>query len=101
MPDDAWRCDQCITAGGMAKQPTVRGFDDEPAKHICGLAKRDGISLNQAALKPLRKGAGLADPARGAETVGSSLDFLMSTLTNDEAAQMDEAPEAIEELDVI
>ena len=44
-------------------QLTVRGFDDELAERIQRLAKRDGTSLNQAALKLLRKGAGLADPA--------------------------------------
>ena len=42
-------------------QLTVRGFDDELAERIRRLAKRDGTSLNQAALKLLRKGAGLAD----------------------------------------
>ena len=47
-------------------QLTVRGFDDELAERIRRLAKRDGTSLNQAALKLLRKGAGLADPAQKA-----------------------------------
>ena len=40
-------------------QLTVRGFDDELAERIRRLAKQDGTSLNQAALKLLRKGAGL------------------------------------------
>ncbi len=37
-------------------QITVRGFDDELAERIQRLAKRDGTSLNQAALKLLRRG---------------------------------------------
>ena len=43
------------------KQLTVRGFDDELAEAIRQLARRDGTSLNQAALKLLRRGADLSD----------------------------------------
>ena len=80
-------------------QLTVRGFDDELSEHIRRLAKRDGISLNQAALKLLRKGAGLADPARRADTVGSSLDHLIGTWTSQEATEIDEALEELEVID--
>ena len=79
-------------------QLTVRGFDDELAERIQRLAKRDGTSLNQAALKLLRKGAGLADPNHRADTVGSSLDHLIGTWSEDEASELDAA---LEELDVI
>ena len=51
-------------------QITVRGFDDELADHIRRLAERDGTSLNRAALKLLRKGAGMADPSQGPDIVG-------------------------------
>ena len=80
-------------------QLTVRGFDDELSKHIRRLAKRDGISLNQAALKLLRKGAGLADPLRRADTVGSSLDHLIGTWTSQEATEIDRALEELEVID--
>ena len=79
-------------------QLTVRGFDDELAEHIRSLSKREGISLNQAALKLLRKGAGLADLKRKVDTVGPSLDHLIGSWTDEEAAEMDRA---LEELDVI
>ena len=79
-------------------QLTVRGFDDELAEHIRRLSKREGISLNQAALKLLRKGAGLSDPTRRADTVGPSLDHLIGTWTDEEAAAMDQA---LEDLEVI
>lgn len=72
-------------------QLTVRGFDDELAERIRRLAQRDGTSLNQAALKLLRKGAGLAEPARGLDTVGSSLDHLIGTWSQDAAAELDAA----------
>ena len=80
-------------------QLTVRGFDDELAERIQRLAKRDGTSLNQAALKLLRKGAGLADPAQRADTVGSSLDHLIGTWGEDEAAELDAALEEFRVID--
>ena len=80
-------------------QLTVRGFDDELAERIQRLAKLDGTSLNQAALKLLRKGAGLADPGQGPDTVGSSLDHLIGTWSDDEAAELDAALEELEVID--
>ena len=80
-------------------QLTVRGFDDELAERIQRLAKRDGTSLNQAALKLLRKGAGLADPAQKVDTVGASLDLLIGSWSDDEAAELDAALEEFEVID--
>ena len=82
-------------------QLTVRGLEDELAERIQRLAKRDGTSLNQAALKLLRKGAGLADPGRGPDTVGSSLDHLIGTWSEDEAAELDAALEEFEVIDEV
>lgn len=79
-------------------QLTVRGFDDELADRIRRLAKQDGTSLNQAALKLLRKGAGLGDPGQGPDTVDSSLDHLIGSWSDDDADELDAA---LEELDVI
>ncbi len=80
------------------RQLTVRGFDDELSRRLRRLAKRDGISLNQAALKLLRKGAGLTDGAGGADTIGDSLDHLIGTWS---AARADELDTALRELDTI
>ena len=80
-------------------QLTVRGFDDELSERIRRLAKRDGTSLNQAALKLLRKGAGLADPAQKADTVGASLDHLIGSWSDDEAAELDGVLEGFEVID--
>ena len=79
-------------------QLTVRGFDDELSRRLRRLAKRDGISLNQAALKLLRKGAGLADGTGGADTVGDSLDHLIGSWTT---ARADEVDAALRELKTI
>ena len=80
-------------------QLTVRGFDDELAERIRRLAKRDGTSLNQAALKLLRRGAGLADPAHRPDTVGSSLDHLIGSCSAEAAAELDAALEEFEVID--
>ena len=57
-------------------QLTVRGFDDELSASLRRLAKSEGISLNKAALKLMRKGAGLTDSKGNPNTVGHSLDDL-------------------------
>ena len=80
-------------------QLTVRGFDDELAERIRRLTKRDGTSLNQAALKLLRKGAGLADPAQKADTVGASLDHLIGSWSDDEAAELEAVLQEFEVID--
>ena len=80
-------------------QLTVRGFDDELAERIRRVAKRDGTSLNQAAVKLLRRGAGLADPSQGPDTVGSSLDHLIGSWSDDEAAELEAALEEFESID--
>ena len=80
------------------KQLTVRGFDDELSDAIRSLARREGISLNKAALRLLRKGAGLADGSEGRAKVGSSLDHLFGSWTQ---AQADEVDAALKEFDKI
>lgn len=81
------------------KQLTIRGFDEDLARRIRRLANREGISLNQAVLRLLRKGAGLGEQGPHADTVGSSLDHLIGTWTAEEAAQLDRALEDFEEID--
>ena len=80
-------------------QLTVRGFDDELGERIRRLAQSDGSSLNQAALKLLRKGAGLANSGKGPDTVGSSLDHLIGAWSPDEAAELDVALREFEVID--
>ena len=81
-------------------QLTIRGFNDQLADRIRRLAKRDGTSVNQAALKLLRNGAWVADPGQGPDTVGSSsLDHLIGSWSDDEAAGVDAALEELEVID--
>ena len=81
------------------RQLTVRGFDDELSSAIQGLARREGISLNKAALRLLRKGAGLADDGAGRATVGSSLDHLIRVWTPEEADELDAALKEFDKID--
>ncbi len=70
-------------------QLTIRGFDDELKEHIRKLAKREGISLNRAALKLLRRGAGISDGRYGENTIGSALDHFFGTMSKEEADELD------------
>ena len=80
-------------------QITVRGFDDELSARLRRLAKREGISLNQAALRLLRRGAGLAEGADRTDTVGSSFDHLIGSWTQADADEMEAALEDFETVD--
>ena len=80
-------------------QLTVRGFDPELAERISRLAQREGISLNHAVLRLLRRGAGLADEQGSIDTVGSSLDHFIGSWTREQADEMDRALEDFESID--
>ena len=80
-------------------QLTVRGFDDELNSVVHGLARQEGISLNQAALRLLRKGAGLTDGKKNPNAIGSSLDDLFGAWSQDEAESFDSALEVFEVVD--
>ena len=80
-------------------QITLRGFDDKLAQSIRSLAEQEGTSLNQAALKLLRRGAGLPDGGHKGDTVGSSLDHLIGTLDQDEADRIESALGDFETID--
>ncbi len=81
------------------RQLTVRGFDRALIDRIRRLANQEGISLNQAVLKLLRRGAGIGAPQSGRAVVGASLDHLIGTWTPDEADAMDRALADLAEMD--
>ena len=53
---------------------SVRGFDKELERRIRELARREGISLNKAALLLLRRGAGLVESEESSAAIGNALD---------------------------
>ena len=80
-------------------QLTIRGFDDALESRIQQLAHREGISLNRAVLKLLRRGAGLGERSETANTIGPALDHLIGTWTAEEAAEMEQALEDLSQVD--
>lgn len=79
----------------LMNQLTIRGFDNELAAKIRQLALKEGISLNKAALRLLRRGAGLGAGAEVPGTIGASLDHLIGSWTEEEA---DEVVAAVDEV---
>ena len=80
-------------------QLTVRGFDDELSASVRRIAERDGISLNQAALRLLRKGAGLTEDGTDPNTIGSSLDDMFGAWSLEEAEAFNAALDVFETVD--
>ena len=83
----------------MMHQLTIRGFDDELERRIRQLASAEGISLNRAVMKLLRRGAGLGDCRGDPNSVNDSLDHLIGTWTTEEAAELNRALEDLSRID--
>jgi len=88
--------------GGLAavalKQLTLRGFDPELERLLRLEARHAGLSLNQAALRLLRRGAGLGEAAPS-NAVGASLDHLIGTWSEADEKQFLEATALFERVD--
>jgi hypothetical protein len=81
-------------------QLTIRGFGPSLERKIRQLARAEGISLNKAALKLMRKGAGLGDEHSEHDIVGDSLDHLIGTWSPKEAEEFDVAVEDLSHVDL-
>ena len=86
-----------MSHSGGSREATYR-LGDELARAIRRLASRDGTSLNRAAVKLMRRGAGLAE-GQDADVVGSSLDHLIGNWTCAEADEIDQALRHFETID--
>ena len=82
----------------MMTQLTIR-FEAELEREIRALARREKLSLNQAAVRLLRKGAGLSPEGPPADVVGDSLDDLIGTWSDREAKELAEALEVFERIE--
>ncbi|MCY3881155.1 MAG: hypothetical protein F4Z77_12830 [Dehalococcoidia bacterium] len=80
-------------------QLTVSDIDGELDSRICELAAREGISTSEAALRLLRKGAGLPEEALPSRTIGKSLDHLIGSMTAEESAELREALQYFDVID--
>jgi hypothetical protein len=81
------------------KQLSLRGFDPELEKRIRELARAEGISLNRATIRLLRKGAGLEDGRKASGVVGESLDHLIGKWSDKEAKDFLKSIEPLEQID--
>lgn len=79
-------------------QLTVR-FGPDLARRIRSMAESEGLSLNQAALKLLRRGAGLGEGQEGRARVGRSLDALAGTWTEKEEREFLRSLEPFKSID--
>lgn len=80
-------------------QLTVRGFGDELGAAMRRLAAREKISLNQAALRLLRRGAGLSEDVERPGAVGTTLDHLIGSWSTQAADEFDAALADLETVD--
>ena len=71
---------------------------DDLAASIHRVAEREKTSVDEAAIKLLRKGAEIEDQARKSDKVGNSLDHLFGKWS---VAQAEEIDGIIRELDVV
>jgi hypothetical protein len=79
-------------------QLTIR-FGPDLSRRLRSLAQSEGISLNQAALRLLRRGAGLGEAHEGRSRVGSTLDSLAGTWSQKEEREFLRSQEPFENID--
>ena len=79
-------------------QITLRSLDPRLAEEIRKVAREEGISLNKATLKLLRRGAGLQE-RRTPNVVGHSLDHLVGTWDETEAKRFRSSIRSCERID--
>ncbi len=73
------------------KKIVLSEFDDELAASIRRVAEREQISMEEAALKLLRKGAGLGVGRKPDGKIGNSLDHFIGSWSKEEAAELQAA----------
>lgn len=85
-------------AASSLRQLTVRGFGDDVERRLRAVARAEGVSLNEAVLRLLRKGAGL-ESKDGGSVIGDALDHLAGTWTEADLREFDEAVRVTERVD--
>ena len=80
-------------------QLSLRGFDKHLEQHLRELAKREGISLNKAALILMKKGAGLSDETESSTAIGNALDHFIGSWSEEEERKVLEGIAMFETVD--
>ncbi len=81
----------------MGHQLTIR-YDDQLSQEIDELARREGISRNQAVVRLLRKGAEIEGP-RPENTIGEALDWFIGSWSDEQAREFEEVIADFERID--
>jgi predicted transcriptional regulator len=79
-------------------QLTIR-YDDDLAREIDELARREGISRNRAVVRLLKEAAGVDDRDRPQRRIGDSLDWFIGSWTEQQAGEFEEAVRDFEVVD--
>lgn len=79
-------------------QLTIRGFDGELLRRLQSLADSEGLSLNQAALKLMRRGAGL-ERAQNSFEIGDAINRYAGIWSDEEAREFRDATRGFEQVD--
>jgi hypothetical protein len=82
----------------MAHQLTIR-YDEALAREIEDLARREGLSRNQAVLRLLRRAAGLEERSGEKAVIGGSLDWFFGSWDDEQAREFDETLADFETID--
>lgn len=83
----------------MMRQITIRQLGPDLERQLRSLANKEGISLNRAALKLLRSGAGIGEPGARTNQIGHALDEHMGTWSAQEERSFLAAIESCEAID--
>ena len=78
-------------------QLTLRGLQPWVERQLRDLARREGLSLNQAALRLLEKATGAV--ARQDDRIGNSLDRFIGTWSTEEADALLDSIQSCEQID--
>lgn len=82
------------------KQITVRGIDKELERRILDLAGREGLSINKAILRLLRRAAGLAStPPVPTAHIGHGLDAFIGTWSHEQEKELLDSISSLEQVD--
>lgn len=79
-------------------QLTIR-YDDDLAREIDELARREGISRNRAVVRLLKEAAGVDDRDGPQRRIGDALDWFIGSWTEQQATEFEEAVRDFEMVD--
>jgi hypothetical protein len=81
------------------KQLTIRGVSRDVERRIRAVARKEGVSLNKAALRLLQAAVDAPAPKENSGKIGHSLDRFIGTMSDEEAAAIIEANKVFDVID--